>query len=153
MESKLVNFDELPFELTPEENEQFFQILPKEIQVLAETNMEMFNEKAMEYVVVEKLQYNSIEDYYDSIVSYNYINNDTVIPIAVLFEDFNKYNIEFDIIFINKKGDDVVNSGSMKIVAYTLENAWKNSFFSVSQQLLKTGEVLKSLTISNVTLV
>ena len=153
MESKLVNFDELPFELTPEENEQFFQTLPKEIQVLAETNMEIFNEKAMEYVVVEKLQYSSIEDYYDSIVSYNYINNDTVISSSVLFEDYKKYTVTFDIVFINKTGKHVDNSGSMNMVAYTLENAWNNSFFSVSQHLLKTGEVIKSLSITNVTLV
>ena len=146
----LLNFDELPFELTEEENEQFFSILPDDIKSLFDVNMEMFTEKMMEYVVTKKLNFESIEDYYDSVLSSNYFNKNQILSNSVLFDTLIKFNIEFDIIFIDINGKDVNNHGSMTIVAKTFHEAKKNSFFAVTQQLFGQGEVIRSLTVTKI---
>ena len=150
MESKKINFDELPFELTPEENENFFQILPKQLQIISETNMEMFQEKVMEYIAKEKLLFKSIEDYYNSAIASKYFDDGVILASSILFGELKKFAVQFDIVFIDKNMQDAPNSGTIEIVAKSLNDAWKNAFASINQYLRGQNEVVKSLNVTNI---
>lgn len=153
MNEKIIYMNDLPFELNEEESDYLMEILPPEISSLGKRwgyNDTVFRDNLMEYIVGEKLKYNSIEEYYNSDVAKNYFNNKVTLSNEILFGKVEKFKIKFLVTFYDKDGGEIENSGSIGIIAKNSEKARKNAFFAVVTNMFRAGHVLKKLEIVNI---
>ena len=151
--SEIIYLDDLPFNLTKEESDYLFSLLPDHIAGLGTQwgyDDTVFREDVFKYIVKEKLGFSDTKEYYKSEVFKNYQDNGVILSNEILFGKTEKYKISFSLVFFGKHDVEIGNSGSMEIITANYEKARKNAFFAVATNIFKSGHVLKSLEITKI---
>lgn len=146
----IITLDDLPFNFTKEESQQLMEIIPKDISAIGEINGysdSIFKEKLMEYIIIEKLKYESFDEFYKSDVAQNYFDSSVILSNELIFGGIEKFIIHFSAVFYTKDGDLQNNNGTIGITAINLSKAKNNAFFAVASNLFKNKLVLQKLEI------
>ncbi len=145
-------FNEMPFDLTSEEEEIFKNNLPENIKKL---NGDEFVKNAELYIIKNIIGYKSKEEYKKSNIYKDYINNQQYLSKNLLFKH-QKFKIYFSVVFFtnqnSKKEFTSVNKGAIEITATTKEKARNHAFFAVAENLLRNEYVIKSIDITKIEL-
>jgi len=153
MNDKIIYLDDLPFNFNEQETQMLLEQIPKEISLMAKQygyHDSVFRDKLFEYIIEEKLKYESVEDYYNSDIAKNWFEKNEKLSNDLIFGKTEKFTVKFEVVFVGNHGTEIKNSGTFGLTTISLEKAWKNAFVAVFTELAKDGYVIKSLTIKNI---